>query len=81
MAEALGLAANVIAVVDFVKVGVLCSIYCTNLKTAPCDIRSLLHEADRVSATLKNVERLLAGPNRTKIDASQNIRRGVADCL
>lgn len=81
MAEVLGLAANVIAVVDlFVKVGVLCSIYCTNLKTATHDIRSLLNEADRVSATLKDVERLLVGPDGAKIDVSQNIRCGIADC-
>ncbi|KAJ5337516.1 uncharacterized protein N7506_005538 [Penicillium brevicompactum] len=81
MAEALGVAANVIAVVDlFVKVGVLCSIYCTNVKKAPHDIRSLLNEADRISATLKDVERLLTGPNGAKIAASENIRCGITDC-
>jgi hypothetical protein len=81
MAEALGLAASVIAVVDlFVKVGVLCSVYCADLKTALPDARYILSEADKFTATLKDVERLLAGPNGAKIESSQNVRRGVANC-
>ncbi|KAK3945964.1 hypothetical protein QBC46DRAFT_336128 [Diplogelasinospora grovesii] len=81
MADALGFAANVIAVVDLsIKVGVLCSVYCANLKTAPRDVRYILNEADRLTATLKDVERLLAGPNGAKIEASQNVRCSVVDC-
>ncbi len=81
MAEALGLAAGVIAVVDlFIKIGVQCSVYCAGLRSAPRDIRDLLNESDRFTATLKDVERLLAGPHGTKIEASENIRRSVADC-
>lgn len=81
MAEALGLAASVITVVDmFVKVGVLCSMYCADLKTARYEARYILREADKFTATLKDVERLLAGPNAAKIEASQNVHRGVADC-
>lgn len=81
MAEVLGLAASVIAVVDlFVKVGVLCSLYCADLKKAPRDVRHILNEADKLTATLKDVERLLASPNAVKINASQNIHRSVADC-
>ncbi|KAH8710111.1 hypothetical protein GQ44DRAFT_776770 [Phaeosphaeriaceae sp. PMI808] len=78
MAEALGLAASVITVVDlFVKVSVLCSVYCTDLKTTRCDARYILNEADKFTATLKDVERLLAGPNGAKIEASQNGRHFV----
>ncbi|KAF2466054.1 uncharacterized protein BDR25DRAFT_269130 [Lindgomyces ingoldianus] len=81
MAEALGLAASIITVVDlFVKVGVLCSVYCADLKTARRDARYILNEADKFTATLKDIERLLAGPNGAKIEASQNVRSGVADC-
>ncbi|KAF2266974.1 hypothetical protein CC78DRAFT_552099 [Lojkania enalia] len=81
MAEALGLAASVITVVDlFVKVGVLCSEYCADLKTARRDARYILNEADKFTATLKDIEGLLAGPNGAKIEASQNVRCGVADC-
>jgi hypothetical protein len=81
MAEALGLAASVITVVDlFIKVGVLCSVYCASLKSAQREARYILNEADKFTATLKDVERLLAGPNGVKIEASQNVRRGIADC-
>jgi hypothetical protein len=81
MAEALGLAASVITVVDlFIKVGVLCSVYCAGLKTALGEARYILNEADKFTATLKDVERLLAGPNGAKIEASQSVHRGVADC-
>lgn len=81
MADALGLAANIIAVVDlFVKVGVLCSVYCTDLKTAPRDIRHILNEADKFAVTLKDVDRLLAGPNGAKFEASHNLHRSIADC-
>jgi hypothetical protein len=81
MAEALGLAAGVLTVVDlFVKVGVLCSVYCADFKTARRDARYILNEADKFTATLKDVERLLAGPNGAKTEASQNVRRGIADC-
>jgi len=70
MADALGLAANIIAVVDlFVKVGVLCSVYCADLKGASKEIRDILKEADRFAATLWEVEKLLAGPNCTRINA------------
>ena len=81
MAEALGLAASVITVVDlFVKVGALCSVYCASPGTARREARYILNEADKFAATLKDVERLLAGPSGAKIEAFQNVRRGVADC-
>jgi hypothetical protein len=79
--EALGLAASIIAVVDlFVKVGVLCSVYCSDLKTAPRDVRYILNEADKLTKTLKDVERLLAGPNGWRIESSQNLRSSIAEC-
>jgi hypothetical protein len=80
MADALGLAVNVIAVVDLlVKIGVLCSEYCTGLKTARHDVRYILNEANKLAATLSDVKLLLAGPNGAKIEASHNVRRGVTD--
>lgn len=79
--EGLGLAANIIAVVDlFVQVGALCSVYCNDVRTAKGDVRYLLNQADRFAATLREVQRLLAGPHKTKIDASENVRNGVSDC-
>jgi hypothetical protein len=81
MAEALGLVSSIIAVVDlFIKVGVQCSIYCSGLKNTPRDIRQILNEADRFTATLQDLEKLLAGPNGVKLRSSQSVHRSVADC-
>lgn len=71
MAGTFGLAVNVATVIDLlVKVGVHCSVYCAGVKTAPDDVRHILNEADRFRATLKDIERLLAGPNGAKIEAA-----------
>lgn len=80
-AEAFGLAANIAAVFDLlIKVGIQCSIYCADVKTAPRDVRYINNEIDRFGATLKDVKRLLNGPNCAVIEASKNLRRGVEDC-
>ncbi|RFU81030.1 wd40 repeat [Trichoderma arundinaceum] len=81
MAETLGLVSSIASLIDlFIKVGVQCSLYCSGVKNAPRDIRQILNEADRFTATLKHLEQLLAGPNGAKLDSSQNICRSVADC-
>lgn len=81
MAETFGLAVNVATVVDlFVKVGVQCSEYCAGVKAAPRDVRYILNEANKFTATLRDIERLLAGPNGAKIEAAQNVRSSVQDC-
>jgi len=80
MAEALGLAASVIAVVDlFAKIGVLCSHYCADLKGARREVRGILNEADSFSHTLGDVEKLLSSPNGSKINPI-NIQRTIDDC-
>ena len=81
MAETFGLAVNIATVVDLlVKVGVQCSVYCSGVKSAPRDVKQILDEADRLGTTLRDVDRLLRGPNGEKIDSSQNIRRTLEDC-
>lgn len=81
MADALGLASSIIAVAELlVKVGVQCSTYCSGLKNARRDARQILNEADRFSATLKDLERLLSGPSSAKLRASRNLRRSILDC-
>jgi hypothetical protein len=58
MAEALGLAASVIAVVQLsAKVASLCVEYYTNVKNARDDIIRLQREADGLKVTLKQVRR------------------------
>lgn len=80
MADALGLVANIIAVVDlFIKVGAQCSIYCSGVKDAPRDIRQILNEADRTTATLEDLKRLLASPTGARLSSSQRVLRSVED--
>ncbi|PTB62058.1 hypothetical protein BBK36DRAFT_1186315 [Trichoderma citrinoviride] len=80
MADALGLFANIIAVVDlFIKIGVQCSIYCSGVKYAPRDIRQILNEADKTTATLEDLKRLLASPNGARLSSSQRILRSIGD--
>ena len=72
MADALGLAANILNVIDlFVKVGVQCSAYCAHVKKAPSEVRDILRESDRFTATLKEIQQLLSGPSSAKIKASE----------
>jgi hypothetical protein len=81
MAETFGLAVNIATVFDLlVKVGVQCSLYCGGVKSAPRDVKHILDEADRLGTTLRDVDRLLKGPNGEKLDSSQNIRRTLEDC-
>jgi hypothetical protein len=81
MAETFGLTVNVVTVVDLlVKVGVQCSLYCSGVKSALRDVKYILDEADRLVTTLRDVDRLLKGPNGEEIDSSQNIRRTLEDC-
>jgi hypothetical protein len=82
MAEALGLAASVIAIIELsAKVASLCFEYYNNVKNARDDIARLQREADRLKDTLKQIQSLLNGPNGAKLRASQNLHNGVADCL
>ncbi|KAK1254185.1 hypothetical protein MKX08_008180 [Trichoderma sp. CBMAI-0020] len=75
MADTLGPVSNVIAVADlFIKVGVQCSVYCSGLKNAPRDVRLILNEADRFTATLKGLEKLLVNNfHSKKLSSLQNI--------
>jgi hypothetical protein len=82
MAEALGLAASVIAVVELsAKVAPLCLEYSTTVKNARDDITRLQGEAERLKVTLAQVQSLLNGPNGAKLKASRSLCNGVDDCL
>ena len=57
MAEALGLAASVIAVIDLsAKVAAQCSEYYANVKNARDDIGRLQRETQQLKATLEQVQ-------------------------
>jgi hypothetical protein len=82
MAEALGLVANVISVVELsAKVASLCFEYYTNVKNARDDIARFRREADGLKVVLKQVQSLLNGPNSAKLEASRTLRNGVDDCF
>lgn len=64
MAEALGLAASVIAVIELsAKVASRYSEYYANVKNAPDDIERLQKEAQGIKATLEMVQSLCDSPN------------------
>ncbi|KAH7118230.1 hypothetical protein B0J13DRAFT_486896 [Dactylonectria estremocensis] len=72
--EGLGVAANVIAVVDLsVKVGSLCLQYAKDVKNAAADIDRLHEEVTNLQRVTKQVQGLLEGPNRAKLENSQSL--------
>ncbi|TAQ83564.1 hypothetical protein B7494_g8112 [Chlorociboria aeruginascens] len=81
MAEALGLAASVIAVLELsAKVALRCSEYYTNVKNARDDIERLQSEAKRLEATLERIRSLCDGPNGVRLQDPQSLCEGVKDC-
>lgn len=81
MAEALGIAASVIAVIDLsAKVASRCSEYYANVKNASDDIERLQREAQGLRAILERVQSLCDDPNGVKLQQSQSLRDRVKDC-
>ncbi|KKP07332.1 hypothetical protein THAR02_00529 [Trichoderma harzianum] len=78
--DVLGLLANISQVVDLlVKIGVMCSIYCVDVKKAPSDVRRLLKEVDRLTAVIKELESLLQSPKGSSKLESPSLRQAVFD--
>ncbi|KAL7807593.1 quinon protein alcohol dehydrogenase-like superfamily [Trichoderma gracile] len=78
--DVLGLLANISQVVDLlIKIGVMCSIYCVDVKNAPQDVRKLLKEVDRLTAVVKELESLLRSPKGASKLESQPLRQAVFD--
>ena len=81
MAEALGLAASVIAIIDLsAKIASQCCEYYANVENARDDIERLQREAEGLKATLEQVQSLCDSPNGAKLQSSQNLSDGVKDC-
>ncbi|KAG7409417.1 hypothetical protein Forpe1208_v011788 [Fusarium oxysporum f. sp. rapae] len=71
--EGLGLAANVIAVVDIsVKVLQVCSQYAKDVKNAAAEIQQLRQEGASLHDTATKVHTLIQSPQGTKLKASQD---------
>ncbi|GJN86817.1 hypothetical protein PLIIFM63780_010399 [Purpureocillium lilacinum] len=76
--EGLGIAANVIAVVDLsVKVADWCVEYCKAAKNAKHDIVRLRLEVIGLQTAANGVKELLAGPSRERLKASQQLCNSV----
>lgn len=76
--DVLGLLSNISQVVDLlVKIGVMCSIYCFDVKNAPKEVRLLLREVDRLTVVIKELEKLLNG-SKAKVE-SPVLRQTVFD--
>jgi hypothetical protein len=81
MAEGLGLAASVIAVIDLsAKVASRCTEYYAKVKNARDDIERLQRETQGLKATLERVQSLCDGPNDVRLQESQSLCDGVKDC-
>ncbi|KAL6872864.1 hypothetical protein J3F83DRAFT_731217 [Trichoderma novae-zelandiae] len=78
--DVLGLLSNISQIVDLlIKIGVMCSIYCVDVKNAPQDVRKLLKEVDRLTAVVKEVESLLRSPKGSSKLESQSLRQAIFD--
>ncbi|KAJ4041197.1 hypothetical protein NW753_010605 [Fusarium oxysporum] len=80
MAEALGVASSVIAVVDLsAKVLSLCLQYSREVKEAKDDIERLRKEVATFEATAEELKALLEGPRGTELKASQQLVSAMED--
>ena len=81
MAEALAVAASVIAVIQISgKVGKLCFQYTQDVRGAKDHIFRLQKEVDQIKDVLVEVNKLLTGPNGPALKASQKLKRSLDDC-
>ncbi|PTB39276.1 hypothetical protein M441DRAFT_70414 [Trichoderma asperellum CBS 433.97] len=78
--DVLGLLSNISQVVDLlVKIGVMCSIYCFDVKNAPKEVRLLLREVDRLTVVIKELEILINGSKGAAKIESPVLRQTVFD--
>ncbi|KAM5358432.1 hypothetical protein ACJA88_015348 [Fusarium oxysporum] len=80
MAEALGVASSVIAVVDLsAKVLSLCFQYSQAVKNAKYEIEKLCEEVAAFQATTKELQTLVEGPRGKELKASQQLKSVIED--
>ncbi|KXJ85602.1 hypothetical protein Micbo1qcDRAFT_127750 [Microdochium bolleyi] len=82
MAELLGIAASVIAVVDVsAKVLNLCSEYVRDVKNAKSDINNLCAEVVQFLAAIEQLNKLLEGPDGEALKALKHLESTLQDAL
>jgi hypothetical protein len=80
--EGLGVAANVIAVVELsAKIASLCVQYSLAVKHAKTDIERLGGEVNRVTDLLRAVEKLLQRPDNMQLSTSQKLHDALKGCF
>ncbi|KAF5722407.1 kinesin light chain [Fusarium mundagurra] len=81
MAEAVGLAASIIAIVEFsAKVGKLCVQYSTAAGNARADITRLQSRLKDLNVCLEAAQRLLDDPKNSKLATSQSLVDSLSAC-
>ncbi|PCD38687.1 hypothetical protein AU210_007153 [Fusarium oxysporum f. sp. radicis-cucumerinum] len=81
MAEAVGLAASVIAVIDLsAKVATLCFQYSTAVRNARADIAHLQSRLNDLDACLRGIHRVLHGPNNQALPISRELIDSLDGC-
>jgi hypothetical protein len=82
MAEALGLVASAIAVIELsAKVGVLCVGYFNAVKNAKDDARRLATRVTSLETTVQHVQKLLNEAESQSLLTSQKLLESLDDCL
>ncbi|KAI7766379.1 hypothetical protein LZL87_013153 [Fusarium oxysporum] len=81
MAEAVGLAASVIAIIDLsAKVAMLCFQYSTAVGNARADVAHLQSRLNDLDACLRGVHRVLHGPNNQALPISRELIDSLDGC-
>ncbi|KAF5675931.1 hypothetical protein FDENT_9649 [Fusarium denticulatum] len=81
MAEAVGLAASVIAIIDLAaKVATLCFQYSTAVGNARADVAHLQSRLNDLDACLRGVHRILHGPNNQALPISRELIDSLNGC-
>lgn len=79
--EAFGTAANVLTVIELsTRVASLCLQYSRAVKDARASIESLREELKTLAITLEGAQRLLNGPNGSRLQTSQRLRNRFDSC-
>lgn len=75
-------AASVIAVIDIsAKVATLCFQYSAAVKDATKDIQRLQKKVEDIRDILRELERLLDGPDKTRLSATDKLVASLEECL
>ncbi|RYP47171.1 hypothetical protein DL768_006721 [Monosporascus sp. mg162] len=80
--EGLGIAANVIAVVDLsAKVATLCFQYSTAVAGARADVTRLQNQVNQLGVALRRAKQLVEGPNSRPLAASRELADTLQECI